>query len=289
MSTAVARILVVEDDEDVAQMIAHFLRQEGYEVDVLYDGAEAWERIHPEYALIVLDVMLPGMDGFELCRRVREQAALKHIPILFLTARGEEEDQIRGLVELGGDDYLVKPIRPAVLLAHVKAILRRHLQEEVAQVLRAGELELHLAQLRATLRGRPIPLTNTEFQLLAYLMQHPRVAHSRDRILEQIWQEGAVMVTDRTVDAHIKNIREKLGDYARCIQTVRGSDIDSLIPQTSTHKHANRHPRPHYPYVSGPCGAGDPFHRCIYDSRTAPKHHRAGSEKTTPGGGLGAG
>nr|BCX01881.1 MAG: DNA-binding response regulator [Bacteroidota bacterium] len=222
MSTAVARILVVEDDEDVAQMIAHFLRQEGYEVDVLYDGAEAWERIHPEYALIVLDVMLPGMDGFELCRRVREQAALKHIPILFLTARGEEEDQIRGLVELGGDDYLVKPIRPAVLLAHVKAILRRHLQEEVAQVLRAGELELHLAQLRATLRGRPIPLTNTEFQLLAYLMQHPRVAHSRDRILEQIWQEGAVMVTDRTVDAHIKNIREKLGDYARCIQTVRG-------------------------------------------------------------------
>jgi len=153
---------------------------------------------------------------------VREQAALKHIPILFLTARGEEEDQIRGLVELGGDDYLVKPIRPAVLLAHVKAILRRHLQEEVAQVLRAGELELHLAQLRATLRGRPIPLTNTEFQLLAYLMQHPRVAHSRDRILEQIWQEGAVMVTDRTVDAHIKNIREKLGDYARCIQTVRG-------------------------------------------------------------------
>lgn len=222
MSTAVARILVVEDDEDVAQMIAHFLRQEGYEVDVLYDGAEAWERIHPEYALIVLDVMLPGMDGFELCRRVREQAALKHIPILFLTARGEEEDQIRGLVELGGDDYLVKPIRPAVLLAHVKAILRRHLQEEVAQVLRAGELELHLAQLRATLRGRPIPLTNTEFQLLAYLMQHPRMAHSRDRILEQIWQEGAMMVTDRTVDAHIKNIREKLGDYARCIQTVRG-------------------------------------------------------------------
>ena len=222
MSTAVARILVVEDDEDVAQMIAHFLRQEGYEVDVLYDGAEAWERIHPEYALIVLDVMLPGMDGFELCRRVREQAALKHIPILFLTARGEEEDQIRGLVELGGDDYLVKPIRPAVLLAHVKAILRRHLQEEVAQVLRAGELELHLAQLRATLRGRPIALTNTELQLLAYLMQHPRVAHSRDRILEQIWQEGAVMVTDRTVDAHIKNIREKLGDYARCIQTVRG-------------------------------------------------------------------
>jgi two-component system phosphate regulon response regulator PhoB len=222
MSTAVARILVVEDDEDVAQMIAHFLRQEGYEVDVLYDGAEAWERIHSEYALIVLDVMLSGMDGFELCRRVREQAALKHIPILFLTARGEEEDQIRGLVELGGDDYLVKPIRPAVLLAHVKAILRRHLQEEVAQVLRAGELELHLAQLRATLRGRPIPLTNTEFQLLAYLMQHPRVAHSRDRILEQIWQEGAVMVTDRTVDAHIKNIREKLGDYARCIQTVRG-------------------------------------------------------------------
>ncbi|MCS7081477.1 MAG: response regulator transcription factor [Bacteroidetes bacterium] len=222
MSASAPRILVVEDEEDVAQVIAHFLRQEGYEVEVAYDGLEAWQRLSPEHALVVLDVMLPGIDGFELCRRIREQASLRQIPILFLTARAEEEDQIRGLVEFGGDGYLTKPISPAVLVAHVKAMLRRRLEEESAEVLRAGELELHLKELRASLRGQALPLTHTEFRLLAHLMRHPRIAHSREALLEQIWQEGAVMVTDRTVDAHIKNIREKLGPYAPCIQTVRG-------------------------------------------------------------------
>lgn len=212
-------ILVVDDEEDVVEIISHFLRQEGFNVITAYDGEEALEKATQDVELIVLDVMLPGLDGFEVARRLRGRVETETIPILFLTAKVEEEDQIEGLMA-GGDAYLTKPVSPQVVLANARAILRRTGTEE-SHILTVNDLTIYEDEYRATLHGEDLGLTLTEFELLRYLVRHPRKAFTRQQLLETIWKD-AMMVTERTVDAHIKNLREKLGDFARHIQTVRG-------------------------------------------------------------------
>lgn len=212
-------ILVVDDEEDVVEIISHFLRQEGFNVITAYDGEEALEKVTQDVDLLVLDVMLPGLDGFEVARRLRGRVETEMIPILFLTAKVEEEDQIEGLMA-GGDAYLTKPVSPQVVLANARAILRRTGTEE-SHILTVNDLTIYEDEYRATLHGEDLGLTLTEFELLRYLVRHPRKAFTRQQLLETIWKD-AMMVTERTVDAHIKNLREKLGDFARHIQTVRG-------------------------------------------------------------------
>jgi two-component system phosphate regulon response regulator PhoB len=212
-------VLVVDDEKDVVEVVGHFLEEEGYTVHAAYDGEEALEMASGDVDLIVLDIMLPGVDGYEVCRKLRSRVETEEIPIVFLSAKTEEEDQIEGLM-LGGDDYLTKPVSPQVLVAHVKAVLRRSGVEE-SSILEVDGLKIYEDEYRAELNGEDLGLTLTEFELLRYLVRHPRKAFTRQQLLETIWKD-AMMVTERTVDAHIKNLREKLGDYAEHIQTVRG-------------------------------------------------------------------
>ncbi len=212
-------ILVVDDEKDVVEVVSHFLEEEGYDVQTAYDGEEALEKAGNDIDLIVLDIMLPGVDGYEVCRKLRSRVETEQIPIVFLSAKTEEEDQIEGLM-LGGDDYLTKPVSPQVLVAHVKAVLRRSGVEE-SNILEVDGLKIYEDEYRAELNGEDLGLTLTEFELLRYLVRHPRKAFTRQQLLETIWKD-AMMVTERTVDAHIKNLREKLGDFAKHIQTVRG-------------------------------------------------------------------
>jgi DNA-binding response OmpR family regulator len=212
-------VLVVDDEKDVVEVVGHFLEEEGYTVHTAYDGEEALEMASGDVDLIVLDIMLPGVDGYEVCRKLRSRVETEDIPIVFLSAKTEEEDQIEGLM-LGGDDYLTKPVSPQVLVAHVKAVLRRSGVEE-SSILEVDGLKIYEDEYRAELNGEDLGLTLTEFELLRYLVRHPRKAFTRQQLLETIWKD-AMMVTERTVDAHIKNLREKLGDYAEHIQTVRG-------------------------------------------------------------------
>jgi two-component system phosphate regulon response regulator PhoB len=212
-------ILVVDDEQDVVEVVGHFLEEEGYTVHAAHDGEEALEKASSDIDLIVLDIMLPGVDGYEVCRKLRSRVETETIPIVFLSAKTEEEDQIEGLM-LGGDDYLTKPVSPQVLVAHVKAVLRRSGVEE-SNILEVDGLRIFEDEYRAELEGEDLGLTLTEFELLRYLVRHPRKAFTRQQLLETIWKD-AMMVTERTVDAHIKNLREKLGDFAKHIQTVRG-------------------------------------------------------------------
>jgi two-component system phosphate regulon response regulator PhoB len=212
-------ILVVDDEEDVNEIVSHFLSQEGYNVINAFDGEEAIAKATSEVDLIVLDIMLPKIDGFEVCRRLRSRVETETIPIVFLSAKGEEEDQVRGLM-LGADVYLTKPVAPSVLVANVKAVIRRAGVEE-SRTLTVKDLTIYEEEYRAEYYGKDLGLTLTEFELLMYLVRHPRKAFTRQQLLETIWKD-AMMVTERTVDAHIKNLREKLGTFAKYIQTVRG-------------------------------------------------------------------
>jgi len=212
-------ILVVDDEEDVVEVVSHFLEQEGYRVIRAYDGEEAIEKASPEIDLIILDIMLPGLDGYQVCERLRSRAETELIPIIFLSAKIEEEDQVKGLM-MGGDDYLTKPVSPQVVLAHVRAVLRRAGVEE-SRTIQVDDLTIYEDEYRAALDDKDLGLTLTEFELLRYLVRHPRKAFTRQQLLETIWKD-AMMVTERTVDAHIKNLRGKLGPFAQHIQTVRG-------------------------------------------------------------------
>ena len=219
MTTSDITILVVDDEEDVVEIVSHFLEQEGYHVQTAYDGEEALQKVTPDISLIVLDIMLPRIDGHEVCRRLRSRVETETIPIIFLSAKTEEEDQVKGLM-LGADDYLTKPVSPQVLVAHVKAVLRRVGIEE-SRTITVRNLTIYQDEYRSTLDDKDLGLTYTEFELLLYLVRHPRKAFTRQQLLETIWKD-AMMVTERTVDAHIKNLREKLGPFADHIQTVRG-------------------------------------------------------------------
>jgi DNA-binding response OmpR family regulator len=214
-------ICVVEDEAVIAAAIEARLRAEGFDVEVAQDGPSGvalCERVRPD--LVVLDVMLPGMDGLEVCRRVQREGRRGPIPVLMLTARGEETDVLVGL-GVGADDYMTKPFSPRELVARVRALLRRveRRPAPVGDAVRVGELELDPATRRVQVGGRPVHLTPTEFDLLALLAARPGVVYTREQLLADVWgwRDGS---GQRTVDSHVRGLRAKLG--AGLVRTVHG-------------------------------------------------------------------
>ncbi|MBV9508115.1 MAG: response regulator transcription factor [Acidobacteriia bacterium] len=218
------RIAIVEDETELASLLDYNLTRHGYETQVL-GGAEGTlktlENMKPD--LIVLDVMLPGVDGFELCRAIRKSAVLARTPVLFLTARSDEVDRVLGL-EIGGDDYMTKPFSTRELVARVKAHLRREEMDAEPAVMELGRFRLDRGARRVYLDGRELVLTSTEFKLLEYFLTHPGRAYSREQLLESVWGEQRY-VTPRTVDVHVRRLREQIEeqpDTPRYLTTVRG-------------------------------------------------------------------
>jgi len=219
------KILVIEDEEDILALIHFNLVRAGFRVECAMCGEEGFQKARDHQPdLIVLDLMLPGMDGLEVCRRLRKSPDTKSCPVIMLTAKGEEADIVQGL-EIGADDYLPKPFSPQVLLARVRAILRRnarvenpHEQEEPIEIL---DLFIHPGRNRVTVGGEAVDLTYTEFRILLLLASRPGWVFSRSQIVDAIHGDGYA-VTDRAVDVQIVGLRKKLGDCGQYIETVRG-------------------------------------------------------------------
>lgn len=220
------RILVVDDEQAITDFVSFNLSKEGYQVDVAHNGNEAVDMANAnDYDLVILDVMLPGIDGYEVCRRIR---AKSNVPVLFLSARDTELDKVVGL-ELGGDDYLAKPFGIRELLARVHALLRRAPQEEDTgadgvRVLDVSGIHLDEAGHHATFEGKDIELTPREFELLVTLMSHAGTVLGREQLLREAWDWQYVVET-KTVDTHIKRLRDKLASVGlgpNVIETVRG-------------------------------------------------------------------
>ena len=216
-------ILVIDDEPDILELIRYNLDRHGYEVTCAPSGAEALSQLRRQRPdLVVLDLMLPDVDGLDVCKTMKRDAQTAHIPIIMLTARGEEVDVVTGL-ELGADDYLTKPFSPRVLLARIKAVLRRqqHASSEEANVLRRGVFVIHPGRHAVLLDGEDIALTSSEFRILHLLARRPGWVFSRQQILEAVSGHDA-NATDRAVDVHIVSLRRKFGDYGDAIETIRG-------------------------------------------------------------------
>lgn len=215
------RILIVDDEADIIELLTYNLEREGYKVDKALDGEEALRqaaRQRPD--LILLDIMMPKMDGIETCRRLRGLSGMDGVFIIFLTARAEEYSELAGF-EAGGDDYIPKPIKPRVLLSRIKAILRRKGGEgenAPPAILQVRDLEIDKDEYVVRRKGETIVLPRKEFDLLFFLASRPGKVYRREKLLERVW--GDVMVVDRTVDVHVRKLREKLGDDY--IVTVKG-------------------------------------------------------------------
>ena len=216
------RILVVDDEPEAVELVEFNLKQAGYAVTTAMDGAEALRKARAQTPdLIVLDVMLPEMDGFEICKNLRLDAATARVPIIMLTAKAAEIDRVLGL-ELGADDYVTKPFSPRELLLRVKKILARStIVETVDEQLRYGDLLIDLPRHLASWKGRNIELTATEFKLLTLLAQRAGRVQSRDQLLRDVWEYDSLIDT-RTVDTHMRRLREKLGPASKHLDTVRG-------------------------------------------------------------------
>lgn len=221
--TVKSKILVVEDDLDILHLVAYNLQNAGFEVVTTRDGYEALALARNHLPrLVVLDLMLPGLDGLEVCRELKRTPALRNVPVLMLTARGEEVDRIVGL-ELGADDYVVKPFSPRELVLRIRAILRRSRPEEgFFSIWRNEGLLIDAEAHRVLVDDEEVVLTATEFKLLVELVSNKGKVRSRDQLLDKVWGyqfEGYA----RTVDTHIRRLRLKLGPYADAIETVRGA------------------------------------------------------------------
>ena len=219
-----ARILIVEDEEALTLLLRYNLEAEGYEVETVLRGDEADARLKEHVPdLVILDWMLPGLSGIEICRRLRGRAETRSLPIIMLTARGEESERIRGL-GTGADDYIVKPFSVPELVARVGALLRRASPERTANQLQFGDIELDREKKRVSRGGRPIELGPTEFRLLEFLLERPGRVFSRAQLLDGVWGSD-VYIDDRTVDVHVGRLRKALnrGQADDPIRTVRGS------------------------------------------------------------------
>jgi two-component system phosphate regulon response regulator PhoB len=227
-------IFVVEDDEEIARLISHNLRGAGFEVQSFVSGASLLtEAARDTPALFLLDVMLPGSDGFELCRQIRRTPALSATPVIFLTAKTGEADHIKGL-ELGGDDYITKPFSPRELVARVRSVLRGLGQTPAApEVLRLGDLEINVSSMTVQVEGRNVLTTVREFRLLEYLATHRGRVLTRDQLLDAVWKETP-FVTPRSIDVYIRRLREKIEPdprHPRYLKTLRGIGYRFEVPK----------------------------------------------------------
>ena len=216
------RVLIVEDEPAIAELIAVNLRHNGFSPIWSEDGDSAQrelDAILPD--VILLDWMLPGQSGLALARKWRADSRTKPIPILMLTARGDEPDKVAGL-DAGADDYITKPFSTQELLARIRAVLRRRAPEQLSDSVSIGVLTLDAATHRVTCQEQPVKVGPTEFKLLHYLMKHPERVHSRAQLLDKIWGDH-VFIEERTVDVHVKRLREALGVGGAMVETVRGA------------------------------------------------------------------
>ena len=216
------RILVVEDDKHISKLVKYNLEKAGFECTVTITGEEAFEVLDKEpIELIILDIMLPKMDGFQACKQIKQDKKFSHIPIIMLTAKGEEVDRVVGF-ELGADDYVVKPFSPRELVLRVKAILKRGKPKEgTKDILIHKKLKVDIPRHKVFIDKKEKELTQMEFKLLTTLMQRKGKVQTRDKLLDDVW-DIAAEVTTRTIDTHIKRLRQKLGKMGKLIETVRG-------------------------------------------------------------------
>ncbi len=218
------RILIIEDEKEIADLIAYTLQKENFQVDIALNGNEALNKLKDNiYDLLILDLMLPYVQGLEICKFVRSNPAMKNAGIIIVTARAEEFDRIIGL-EMGADDYVTKPFSPRELMARVKAVLRRIKTETPGKIIKIGDLTIDKDKYLLTVKGEPLRLSATEFKLLLYLAERPNKIFSRDHLLDAVWGQD-IYVDARTVDVHIRRLRmkiEKDPDNPEYIKTMRG-------------------------------------------------------------------
>ncbi len=217
-----SKILLVDDEKDIVEFLEYNLNQEGFEVITAYDGTEALQKVTEKPDLIILDIMMPNIDGYEVCRRIRENNEYSDIPVIFLTAKGAEADEIKGL-DLGASDFIKKPISPKKLVARVNSNLRRNNKEEKSNpvIIETGPLHINRDRYVVKLDGSELIFPRKEFELLYFLANNPGKVFSRDALLKTVWGID-VYVVDRTVDVHIRKIREKLDKYSDLIETIKG-------------------------------------------------------------------
>ena len=218
-------ILVVDDEADIVELVSYNLKKEGFAVDSALNGETALGKIRKgKYDLVVLDLMLPGIQGMELCRILRNDPKTEALPIIMLTAKGEEVDKILGL-EMGADDYIAKPFSPRELVARVKAVLRRSMEKPPAEkILKVGELVIDRERYTVSIKGKPIKLSATEFKLLLFLVERRGKVFNRQQLLDAVWSDEA-FVEPRTVDVHIRRLRAQIEEdpaNPRYIKTMRG-------------------------------------------------------------------
>lgn len=219
------KILIVDDEQDLCEILQFNLTSAGYHADVAYSAEEALSLIPSAYDLLLLDVMMPGMSGFELARKLKAEPSTAHLPIIFLTAKDTEEDTLRGF-SLGADDYVAKPFSIREVLARVKAVLTRSSAASVPaaadpNLVHYEELTLDVKGKSVTVEGQPIGLTRTEYEVLRFLLNHRGQVFSRQQLLSKVWPSG-VVVTIRTVDVTIARLRKKLGSYSNRLVSKQG-------------------------------------------------------------------
>lgn len=216
-------ILIIEDEKDIVKMLEYNLKKEGFKTESCYDGNKALDVVRKERPdLIILDLMLPGMNGLEVCKELKKESETAPIPIIMLTAKSQESDKVIGL-ELGADDYVTKPFSPRELIARIKAVLRRGKEKENAsKMLRVGGLAIDLSKIQVTLKDKPVVLTAKEFELLKILVKSNGRVLSRDYLLDSVWGvDQSLDIQTRTVDVHIRTLRRKLKGEAKRIITVK--------------------------------------------------------------------
>ncbi len=216
-------LLIVDDEKDILELLRYNLEKEGYRVLTAENGKAALELVKQGPDLVVLDIMMPEPNGWEVCREIRKDAATASIPIIFLTARDGEADEVIGL-ELGADDYITKPVRVRTFLARVKRVLKLRgatSEPDRRSVLKIGDLSIQADNYVVQIAGKNLHLPKKEFEVLLFLARHPDRVVTRETLLNEIWGPD-VFVVDRTIDVHIRKIREKLGEHAQFIETVKG-------------------------------------------------------------------
>lgn len=221
------KILIVDDEKDIVEFMSYNLRNEGFEVIEAFDGIEALAKMKDNPHLVVLDVMMPKMDGYETCKRIRKMEGFENVPVIFLTAKSSEIDEVHGL-NIGAADFVQKPVSTKKIIARIKANLRKSSApaqskkaDNPSNTIVSGPLVIDRDRFTIHLEGGLIVLPKKEFEILSYFAQNPGIVFSRDQILKDVWGDG-VFVVDRTIDVHVRKIREKLGIHSNLIETVKG-------------------------------------------------------------------